>query len=442
MNIYDLGYIYFSIGKENEHFMNRDIDNKFAGSYIGGVLDFFLRFFYYLLKSPLRFDQSLKKNGAVMIYGESVNNRNTLLPILEEMANASVIDLHSHTQYPKWRLYWYAMPHLGEFVKELKNNPQEKRDTIKNFFAKFWMMYGCERTAKELLDFYQPKMVVMANDHLPFHRSLMHEANKKGIPTMYVQHAAVTEKFPPLNFTYSLLDGEDSYKKYRLKEETTGNIYLCGGIRFDAVKASEKKESEKKVVGVAINLVDDEKIVKDVCIIIKEGQANDTIQQVILRPHPQMQLDMWKEWCVDNGIGFSLAKEETSFEFLSRISVLVSNQSSIHLDAAMCHTPSCVYKLSTAKLNDSYSFVKNKLTHSVDNMDDLLHFISTCDSYEPNPEAVKFYNCSYGASYEGHVAKMMASLIEQILKGDEESFRVKYGFVLKEQTENRVVYQV
>ena len=104
MNIYDLGYIYFSVVKEKVQSMNRNIDNKFSGNFFLGGVDFFLRFFYYFFKSPFSYKKELKRTNGILIYGESVNNRNTLLPILKELKGESVIDLYSHSQYPKWRM--------------------------------------------------------------------------------------------------------------------------------------------------------------------------------------------------------------------------------------------------------------------------------------------------------------------------------------------------
>ena len=136
---------------------------------------------------------------------------------------------------------------------------------------------------------------------------------------------------------------------------------------------------------------------------------------------------------------FRSAREETSFEFLSRISVLVSNQSSIHLDAAMCHTPTIVYKLSSSELEDSYSFVKNGLAKEAKNVVELIHFIQE-NNHQANDSAIRYYNCSYGASYEGHVAKMMADLIESI-PDNVEQFNNKYHFTLIEEDNNKRVYK-
>ena len=441
-NIYDLGYIYISIGKENEHFLNRGLDNKFSHSYLLGGIFFFFKFFAFLFKSPFKFDKSLAKDKkqAILVFGESTNNRNTLLPIIEMLGKEDVIDLYHSGLYPKWRSYWYAIPHLGHLISEIRKNTSDRRDTIKTFFPKFWLMYGCHKTAGQLLDFYKPKAVVMANDHLPFHRSLMHEANDRGIPTVYVQHAAVTEKFPPLSFTYSLLDGEDSYNKYKQKDGTQGSIYLSGGIRFDAISKDRRKDGGTTVVGVAINLVDDEELVKEVCLSLRQVQVDGKEVRVILRPHPQMKLDMWREWCEQSGIGFSNAKEESSFNFLYGISVLVSNQSSIHLDAAMCHIPSVVYRMSEASLEDSYSFVKNGLVIKVNNLKELASFIQNSKNFKYDEAVVRYYNCSYGTEYEGKVAQLMADLLSKI-PDKIDQFNLKYHFELIEADSHKMVFK-
>jgi hypothetical protein len=439
-DISDLGHYYFSIERKNMPYMNRDIDNKFSKSVFLGICNFFIRFFYYLVKSPFCYNRQLRRDNAILIYGESTNNRNTLLPIINELGEEKVIDLYSQKQYPKWKQYWYAFPHLYELTREMRNSDPERKSRIKYFFAKFWVMYGCNKAAGELLDYYRPKILVMANDHLHFQRSLMREANKRGITTIYVQHAAVSDRFPPLGFSYSLLDGEDSYNKYKKNENTSGRIYLCGGIRFDAIKQSKNKNLSHPIVGIAINQVDEEEVIKNTCLTLNKTKAKESLIEVILRPHPQMQLSVWKDWCDHNGVSFSNPKEETSFDFLSRISALVSNESSIHLDAAMCHTPTVIYNMSNGVFQDVYLFVKNNLAPYAEDISALMTFILNCGDFSYNEEAVKYYNCSYGTNYEGHVAKFMADLIDSI-PDSVEKFNKKYHFTLIEEDNNKRVYK-
>ena len=69
-DINDLGYIYFSVGINNARYMNRDIDNRFSDSVFLGICIYILRFIYYFVKSPWRYNTSLKKEKAVLIYGQ------------------------------------------------------------------------------------------------------------------------------------------------------------------------------------------------------------------------------------------------------------------------------------------------------------------------------------------------------------------------------------
>ena len=438
-NIYDLGYIYFSVGKGFEEFMNRKVDNFFSKSYFLGVCIFLIKFCYFLFHSPLSFKKELKSGKGYLVYGESVNNKNTLLPIVRQITGGKVIPILSQDSYPNWRVYWYALPHLLELCLEIKEADKDHRSTIRRFFPKFWRMYGYQRLVSEMLDYYKPSVVVMANDHLPMNRNLMHEANKRGIPTVYVQHAAVTEKFPPLQFTYSLLDGEDSFRKYDAKEGNSGQIYLTGGIRFDVIKDFPKKKLEKVTVGVAINLVDSEKKVKEVCEGIKKYLRERGT--VVLRPHPQMDLEYWEKWCEEYGMGFSNAKDESSFAFISRISVLLANQSSIHLDAAMCRTPSVVYGMSESEQEDNYAFVKNGMVPRVDNEESLFKLLDGINSYKYDDKVVKYYNCSYKSEYEQHVSEMMADLLVHISENNVKEFNEKYGFEKIDSSELRSVYR-
>lgn len=439
MNIYDIGYIYFSVGKDFEEFMNRKADNFFSKSYFLGACNFFIKFFYFLFHSPFSFKEEFRKENGFLVYGESVNNKNTLIPIVEKIEEGKVVPIMAQNSYPNWRAYWYALPHLFELCREIRRADYDHRSTIKKFFPKFWRMYGYPRLLSEMLDYYRPRIVVMANDHLPLNRCLMHEANKRGIPTIYVQHAAITEKFPPLQFAYSLLDGEDSFRKYDAKEGNSGQIYLTGGIRFDAIRSFPKKKLDKPVIGVAINLVDSDQIVKEACLKIKQWLGVEG--NVVLRPHPQMDLDNWSRWSEENEIGFSNAKEEPSFGFISRISVLLANQSSIHLDAAMCRIPSIVFGFSEENLADNYSFVKNGMVPKAESLDSLFELLSDIENYQYNDDVVRFYNCSYKTMFELHVSEMMADLLNHISENKVNAFNEKYGFKMVDSNVSRSIYR-
>ena len=160
---------------------------------------------------------------------------------------------------------------------------------------------------------------------------------------------------------------------------------------------------------------------KEACIKIKNLKANKPIE-VVLRPHPAVLYKPWVDWCHTNDIKISLPSEQSSFDYLESLSLLVSNQSSIHLDAAMCHTPSIIYNLATTEPEDGYGFLRNSLVKQYFSIDNMLSVLESLNDFMYDTETVRLYNGSYGAHYEGHVASTIADIINHILKGDIDHF--------------------
>ena len=438
-NIYELGHIYFAKGMIKAKHANRKIDNYFAGSYFLGALNFFLKFIYSFLFCNWRFPPQGKDYQGIVVYGPTRNNRLSLDPILEKVRKERMVLMMTERSFPSWRLYWYALPHIFDIIKDIKSASEENKRIIKFFFPKFWRLYGCPKVVKQIIDKYNPRMIILANDHLPFNHCLRLIANEKGIKTIYIQHAAAGLTFPPLQFSYSLLDGMDAFDKYKTIGNIKGNIYLCGGVRFDKIDHTLTRQDERLRIGVAINVVDDIDAVKNLCLYLKQCDKNGSPAIVTLRPHPIMSEKDLKEWCGANDIFFSSSRTESSFDFINKQSCLVANQSSIHLDAAMCRTPSIVFDLSKNCPKDLYGFVRNKLVTEAKTYEDIKDFIARLDSYSIEASIVQYYDASYGTQHEGKVSTIMASLIESILEEDT-TFNENNGFLTIEQQTDYTLY--
>lgn len=427
-NIYDIGYIYFSTGIGFSKYMNRPIDNFFSKNCFLGCIDFVLKAIHSLFHSGFRFKKFPSAYNGVVAFGLSNNNRNTLMPIVRELGEEKVCSLFDSKDFPMWEVYFFAFPHLFSLIKEYHKAKAEDKQIIRYFFHKFWRMYGCRKVAERLIKHYHPKIILLANDHLEMNRTLMEVANEHDVKTLYVQHASVTDKFPPLHFSFSMLDGEDSFAKYKSAGDLKGEIYLCGGVRFDAIETSKNKET--KAMGVAINSVDSQELVKRDSLLLKD-RFGSSGWKVVLRPHPAMNQDFWRNWCDSNGIGFSCSTEESSFDFLGRLSFLVSNQSSIHLDAAMCHVPSVIYNMSKSVVKDHYGYSEKGLVPEARSINELCDVIDRAAEYRYDTQIVRYFNSSYNTPFEGKVAVMIASLIRDVLKGNSlEQFNMENGFKL------------
>jgi hypothetical protein len=281
------------------------------------------------------------------------------------------------------------------------------------------------KVAGEMLDKYNVKVLVMANDHNDINRCLLFNALEKGIKTVYVQHASVKKGFPRLDFTYSFLDGQESLDKYLYAGKPNGEVYLSGGVRFDFLYDKiVKRNYEVKKIGIAINMLDDFEKVKNLCLFFKNEGYND----LILRPHPRYQhLD--SEWLIKNDITISNPKEESSFDFIANIDFMISNESAIHLDASIMYCPTVLYNMSDNKVLDDYNFVKNNLVKLANNNEELLTFIKNPKGILPTKEVLQFYNASCGTSLEGKLGDTIAMFLCSLYQNNENQFDEKFGFI-------------
>jgi hypothetical protein len=278
--------------------------------------------------------------------------------------------------------------------------------------------------AGEMLDKYNVKVLVMANDHNDINRCLLFNALKKGIKTVYVQHASVKKGFPRLDFSYSFLDGQESLDKYLHAGKPNGEVYLSGGVRFDFLYDKiVKRNEEVKKIGVAINMLDDFEKVKNLCLFLKEEGYND----LTLRPHPRYQhLD--SEWLIKNNIAISNPKEESSFDFIANIDFMISNESAIHLDASIMHCPTVLYNMSNNQILDDYNFIKNNLVKLAENGKVLLNFIKNKNEIFLNKEVLQYYNASSYSHLEGKLGETIAMFLNMLCQNNENQFDTKYGF--------------
>lgn len=71
-----------------------------------------------------------------------------------------------------------------------------------------------------------PRALVIANDHSPVQVALSTVLKGLGIPRIYLQHAEVSEAFPPLDFEHSVLRNERSLETYAAIADVRGATYV------------------------------------------------------------------------------------------------------------------------------------------------------------------------------------------------------------------------
>jgi hypothetical protein len=150
----------------------------------------------------------------------------------------------------------------------------------------------------------RPNCLVVANDHVMQTRIMTLLAQKMGVPTVYIQHASVTEKFPPLIFDFALLEGVDALRKYEKKGATSTQVFLVGMPKADAFAAAVNGKAVVSRVGICCNLFDGEDEVKTLC--AQLVQRFPTVK-FTLRPHPgdNRRFGFWKQMTANLEMGYS-----------------------------------------------------------------------------------------------------------------------------------------
>ena len=171
-------------------------------------------------------------------------------------------------------------------------------------------------------------------------------------------------------------------------------------------------------------MLDDFDKVKKLCLFLKNNNYHD----LILRPHPRYQ-HLNTEWLIKNNIAISNPKEESSFDFISKIDFMISNESAIHLDASIMYCPTVLYNMSDTSLLDDYNFVKNYLVKLVNTEDELLKFIKNPREVMPTKETLQYYNASSNTHLEGKLGSMIAHFLELLCQEKENQFDREYGFI-------------
>lgn len=357
----------------------------------------------------------------------SSNNRRALEPIWSHLEHEefSVLWEEDEIYIPKrfvriWS-FIYILPLLWLYVR----SSREDKLRIRTYFEEFFHTMGYIVTLNKLLRYNPVKLIIMANDHCSYTRALIYVATGLDIKTLYTQHCSVTDNFPALPFTYSMLDGEESMEKYLSVGHPNGQIYLMGNPRFDIISQYRISRKTSHKIGIASNALDSESKIKQLCIQLQALGFND----ITIRPHPGLPFD--PTWYMARGIEFSDSNKENPFAFLSQMNCIIAGECGIHFDAAMMGVQSICYNMTdkTTEIVDWYSYIKNGLIPYTADFDKLVEWLKDAKLNALDKLKIQWYNSAYKTKHEGHIGEMLADFIRYEQAGDVDGFDKKYGFV-------------
>jgi hypothetical protein len=196
------------------------------------------------------------------------------------------------------------------------------------------------------------KAFVQYNDHAPYNVMSESIARRLGLKTVYIQHAPVSYKFPPLYHDLNVLFSEDSKVKYR---HTTGeefdskNVITMCDFRLPMKEFLPIKTPD--YVLICYNELDSlTEIEKCASLFIDSGY------NVKLRPHP----------ADDRPVKFNdkikvSGKEASIWDDLSSSICVIVNETAVPLESLYYDIPTYKLSLFSKSVKDNYNFISKGL---------------------------------------------------------------------------------
>ncbi|MBE0557038.1 MAG: hypothetical protein IH628_07370 [Proteobacteria bacterium] len=353
---------------------------------------------------------------SAILFFVSTKNQKDALSHLAEAVPGSVMAGEKCDVPFRFPLFWaYSLAPLflpSLLWSYLHANPYQRRAF--RYVADIYLLtYGYYVVARSCVRRATPGCVVNANDHTMQNRVMTQVAQESKIPTVYVQHASVTDKFPPLSCDVALLEGLDALRKYEKRGSTRTRVYLIGMPKADAYVTALNRSATVRRVGICCNMLDDENHVEQLCRLLST-QLPDL--QIVLRPHPsdRRRLPLWGEMARNSELSYSNPTTENALDFLTSIDALIAGESNIHLEAALLDVYPLYFAFS-GKLFDWYGFLKNGVVEHFANADELCEKLKNLSTEKPPiRERCKPYCHTVGTQFDGQSTRLARELIEAL----------------------------
>lgn len=344
-------------------------------------------------------------------FGATSNNIRALQPVMRNLQNAF---LYKKEILPYGLTALYSLRYVLVIISLYKKNNGYIKKSIASDFSSYCLACAYITIGKLILYKVEPKVSIFANDHGYPYRALFRIAQNNGIKTVYMQHASVSENFPPLEYDYAFLDGMESFEKYLKDKTCKAKVFLSGPSRFDLKRQVNKDvqySNDIKKVGIAINEFDNkDKVIELIYQLRSIGNFEYSI-----RPHPRQNQYTWQKISKKLGCKFSFANKEDPLTFISTKDIFIAGESSFHLDVAIMGKYSFYYNFTNSATFDNYGYLKNKLVMDITEIAickiaDLLN----SNIFNDRDSLIKYYVANYKTHFWGKASEVISLTISNL----------------------------
>ena len=256
------------------------------------------------------------------------------------------------------------------------------------------------------------KFYLASNDHSGMSQIGFVAASTAGIKTIYIQHASVSDKFPPLQVDYALLEGEDAKAKYLAAGTTNAKIGLIGTMKYDSYLQSTEIETPGKYAAVCLGIASvdyDQNF--ELCLELKKSNM-----PFCLRFHPGVKENIRNRF-IREGWNVSQPEQETALDFIMRCHTIISGDSNILLEAIILKRRP-VYFASDGEGLDYYGFLKAGIIDTTHyRFEHVVDALQADFDIEQHRKNAKFYCDTLYTPFEGKSTELAIQKMNDILKG-------------------------
>lgn len=402
-------------------FINLDIiKSKLVANGNKSLLELIFILSVKLFRSALYIFFKIPRADVLFIFSTK-NQKDALINVSNELsksmdvANVSLsVGVKAPYRFPVFYSYLFAVLFLPVVVFEyLFILKSDEKTRLRNGFEDYVLSFGNLFFYYFYLKLARPKAIVLSNDHNSNIRVLLYVAKKINIKSIYIQHASVSQFFPPLEqFDLALLDGQYAKDTYSTIGPLSKELYLVGINKLDLSKrniidkGSEIFSTGTPCLGIALNpLYSEDKLLK-LILILKKQNVN-----IVIRIHPSQSSTASEIFNNFKEFRFRLSDPslESSADFITSVDCVIAGNSGILLETAVLNKISIYYDLDSIPY-DYYGFISSGISIEMNVEQD--NIVTLISEYKAKKSMnVKYYDYSFGSCLYGYSSSYCSNKI-------------------------------
>jgi hypothetical protein len=214
-----------------------------------------------------------------------------LNPLDRRFSHFNAVDLklskREHSQEDLDQLVEHLTPKMMDYVESRTAIGPELVYQLGQFAVHF-IRYLFSLARK---DSKHPLLAIVANDHSPNPVAFSLAMKTFNVPRLYIQHAEVSNSFPPLDFEYSILRNSVSRRIYEEIGPVDGNVFVISRFPGSLTHPKDITEDNGKQ---SVVLYTTGRVELDGLHRVFEGlKQNPDVSSIYVKPHPNQAIVEW-----------------------------------------------------------------------------------------------------------------------------------------------------